>query len=176
MGLLHGSIRDNSAIIPVGIFAAVPARAAAETPRGKHAYNALIDTGATMTAVTERVVRALSPEYDGETYYQGVSDAKGQKTTGTYKVCLTIPARNTITNIPPGKHIGDAHLESTSVKVHRELTVAGCLSGDKDYDVLLGMDSLADCSLLLQYGGFVLGYPDTPPVTEVLPFPPPTPS
>ena len=44
--------------------------------------------------------------------------------------------------------------------MHRELTVAGCLSGDKDYDVLLGMDALADCSLLLQYGGFVLGYPD----------------
>ena len=176
MGLLSGRIRDNSAIIPVGVFAAVPTRAAAETPRGKNAYNALIDTGAEMTAVTERVARALSPKYDGEIYYQGVSDAKGQKTTSTYKVCLTIPARNITINIPPGKHIGDAHLESTSVRVHRELTVAGCLSEDKGHDVLLGMDALAGCSLLLQYGGFVLGYPDVPDLPEVLPFPPPTPS
>ena len=172
MGLLHGSIRDGAAIIPVGIFAGMPTRAAAENPRGKNAYNALIDTGATMTSVTERVVRALSPEYKGEVFYQGVADAKGQKTTDTYEVHLTIPARNIAINIPPGKHIGDAHLESASAQVHRELTVAGCLSGDKDYDVLLGMDALADCSLLLQYGGFVLGYPDVPPMAEVLPFPP----
>ena len=160
MGLLHGRVLGGAAIIPVGVFAGMPTRAAAENPRGKNAYNALIDTGATMTAVTERVVRAVSPKYEGKVYYQGVADRKNQNMTTIYEVCLSIPARNIAINIPPGKHIGDAHLESASAQVHRELTVAGCLAGDKDYDVLLGMDALADCSLLLQYGGFVLGYPD----------------
>lgn len=161
MGLLHGSILGGSLIIPVGIFAVAPTRAAAENPRGKHAYNALIDTGATMTTITERVVKTLSPTHEGEVFYQGVADRANQNTTNIYEICLSIPMRKITTNIPPGKHIGDAHLESTSAKVHRELTVASCLAGDKGYDMLLGTDVLADYSLLMQYGEFVLGHPDT---------------
>lgn len=154
MPLLSGSVRDRKAVVAVGVFAREPSRALAESPRGKNRYAALVDTGANRTAVSETVVKNLSPEQTGDAYYR-VADRDGRGKLPIYEVFLSIPARQT--NAKASGETGVARPQGA--KMHHGIWVVGCLPAGREYDVLLGMDALAHYSLLIQYGGFVIGYP-----------------
>lgn len=153
MPLLKGDIREGRAIIPVGVFDDVPPFSQALSPRGKNRCRALIDTGATMTAISAATVKNISPAFLGKESARTASECLK---VNTYEVFLSIPILQMKTN-PAKDGEDESRRLDADARMFRELSVAECVGGD--YDVLLGMDVLADCLLVLQFGEFVLGYP-----------------
>ena len=146
MAFYNGEVRANRAIIPVGVFTDTPTTASAVFPAGENSYRALIDTGATRTSVSQKVVETLSPEYAGEAL---MWTPTGSRAVSRYRLFVTIPIHKT----QKGK--------STARVSRDKLLVTAFPSRGREhlYDVVLGMDILADCALLIQFGEFVLGYP-----------------
>ena len=146
MPLYKGDVRANRAIIPVGVFADKPATPSAVFPAGENSYRALIDTGATGTVISQRIVENLSLEQAGNAYLWGPT---GSRAVHRYRAFITIP-------------IHEKQKGKSSVRVSKEpMSVAVIPSRKREglYDVVLGMDILADCALWMQFGEFVLGYP-----------------
>ena len=155
MPLLKGDIREGRAIIPVGVFDDVPPFSQALSPRGKNRCRALIDTGATTTAISPTVVKNIAPTYLGE---WDAWTASEHLKVDAYEIFLSIPILQMKTVPAEDGEAESRHLDA-DMKAFRELAVAECSGEGGDYDVLLGMDVLADCLLVLQFGEFVLGYP-----------------
>ena len=155
MPLLKGDIREGRAIIPVGVFKHEPPFSQALAPRGKNRCRALIDTGATMTAISAATVKNISPAFLGK---WDAWTASEHLEVDAYKIFLSIPILQMKTTPAEDGEAESRHLDA-DMKAFRELSVAECAGASGDYDVLLGMDVLADCLLVLQFGEFVLGYP-----------------
>ena len=139
----------------MGVFKHEPPFAQALSPRGNNRCRALIDTGATMTAISSATVKNISPTFLGT---RDAWTASEHLKVDVYRVFLSIPILQMKT-VPAEDGEAESRRLDADIKAFRELAVAECSGEGGDYDVLLGMDVLADCLLVLQFGEFVLGYP-----------------
>ena len=146
MAFYNGEVRANRAIIPVGVFKDKPATSDAVFPAAENSYRALIDTGATRTSVSQKVVENLSLKHTGDAL---LWTPTGSREVSQYLLFVTIP-------------IHKAQKGKSTARVSKDkLRVTGFPSRKREglYDVVLGMDILADCALWMQFGEFVIGYP-----------------
>ncbi|MCY4047591.1 MAG: retropepsin-like aspartic protease [Candidatus Dadabacteria bacterium] len=112
-------------------------------PNHKSSYVALVDTGATITCISPKVIKNLKLTPVGKNPIQAAT----QKTnTNLYHVSFHIPIAQA-----QGKNL-KIHFHSNS-----NMQVAEIIQ-PPDYDVLLGMDVLETCSLFIASGRFTLGY------------------
>ena len=136
MPRFNGKVRRRRAVVTVGVFREESDIASAVSPQGANRYRAMIDTGATSTGISEKVVKNLSLPVKGtDTYWT----AKGPAETNMYSISLSlsIPAifedERMETNIKPAEP-----------QIYRGLLVPGIRTRETGaYEVLLGMDVLA---------------------------------
>ena len=105
-------------------------------------YTGLLDTGATKSGITSRVVEILGLESDGE--WASVVGVHGPQDVPTYRVALVLP----ISEGPDGLYIkGSRSLEVSELSVNPDLM---------GFDVLLGMDFLHPFHLTVYRDNFIL--------------------
>ena len=95
--------------------------------------NALIDTGATKSCITEKLAKKLNLIPIGKTTITGAS---GKKNSDIFKVCLCIPVKN--------KNLQHYEMIETDV-----LSCSSIIGIENNFDVILGMDILKD--MMFQY-------------------------
>ena len=106
-------------------------------------YKALIDTGATNTCISPKIIEDLSLIPEGK---RPVLTATHETSANLFHVSFYIPIAAQI-----GKDLRfDAH-ETSNVEVTE-------IMQPNNFDVLLGMDILASCSLFIAQNNFTLGY------------------
>lgn len=108
-----------------------------------HRFNALVDTGATMTAVTRRLADQIGVVPVGRSSFV---PASGQPVeTNLFGLHLAIPVET-----PTGA--GNVH----TFAVGGPLVVFELPYHPPDYDVLLGMDVLANFHITMHGGSFIM--------------------
>ena len=161
MPRFNGKVRRRRAVVTVGVFPAMPDIASAASPQGANRYRAMIDTGATSTGISEKVVKNLSLPVKGtDTYWT----AKGPAETNMYSISLSL----SIPAIFEDERM-EAPSKSAEPQIYRRL-LAPCIRTRETgaYEVLLGMDVLAKCSFFCSEDEFVLAYPPSPFLRKIV--------
>ena len=106
-------------------------------------YKALVDTGATHTCISPNIAEKLALFPEGK---KQVHSATHKTSANLYHVSFFIP-------------IAKQTEQEFRVDTHAifDLEVTEIIQ-PANYDVLLGMDVLADCSLFIAHDNFTLGY------------------
>jgi len=143
MPFFEGEIVEGQPIINVAI---TPPNAT-ESDLGESMFRALVDTGATITAISGEVVRKLNLVSIGREDLHGVT---GVKTVPVHRIALHIP-------------ITELHSTKTQVFAHeywKHMTPVSAMEilGSENFDVLLGMDILTHCHFTMFNGKFTLGF------------------
>lgn len=113
----------------------------------KNRYNSLLDTGAQATLISERVVNDVGCVVIGEEKIVGISGVASQ--TKQYRVRVDIPVRSQ-TMLPGGE------LQTNTDLRGKDMNVSLLPYQPENYDVLLGMDFLADFHMTLVAGKLVM--------------------
>lgn len=120
----------------------------------KYGYQALIDTGAQRTHISKRVIKKLELDPKGK---QAIQSATGDATVNSYRVSIAIQTEklNFIGlkgGRPNVRKILDTHawVSQTCPELSRT---------PENFDVLLGMDILLQCTFFLGHNEFSLTYP-----------------
>ena len=137
MPFFSGPITNRQILI--GVAVTRPDEKGVQLGSPKHSYRAMVDTGATATCISPKVVANLQLLSEGKRL---ITSATQQTEVNQYHVNLHIP-------ITSGIEI------SILTKLELEVTE---ISQPKDYDVLLGMDLLERCSLFISGGQFTFCY------------------
>ena len=106
-------------------------------------YKALIDTGATHTCISPNIAQKLALVPEGK---KQVHSATHKTSVNLYHVSFFIPITQ-----QAGQEI------RVDARAIFDLEVTEIIQ-PINYDVLLGMDVLADCSLFIAQNNFTLGY------------------
>lgn len=142
MPTFHGEIIDRQILLTAHVArpSGKPAQEAEVVP-----FRALLDTGATITSVSMRVVNALRLAPDS---WRPVTGVHGTVTTPTYSVNIAVPITEPVPN-PAGEtshtFSRGANLEVALLKIQPET-----------FDVLLGMDLLESFHLTIHADQFIL--------------------
>lgn len=161
MPRFNGKVRRKRAIVTVGVFREESDIASAVSPQGANRYRAMIDTGATSTGISEKVVKNLSLPVKGtDTYWT----AKGPAETNMYSITLSL----SIPAIFEDERM-EANPKPAEPQIYRGL-LAPCIRTRETsaYEVLLGMDVLAKCSFFCSEDEFVLAYPPSPFLRKIV--------
>ena len=140
-----GTIQDNQLIIKVLVSKLHVSSAPAPDQKS---FTALLDTGATITSVSQQVVDALGIQ---PVSWKEIVGVHGSEATPTYAIGLHIPvAEHGVT--PEG-----APVVSVFGRSKTPLEVALLKFVPTSFDVLLGMDVLRECHLTTFQDIFILG-------------------
>lgn len=143
MPFFEGEIVEGQPIISVAI--TLPNETGSDW--GENMFRALVDTGATITAISSKVARKLNLVSIGRGELQGVT---GAGTVPVHRIALHIP----ITELHPTKTQVFAH----EYWKHMAPISAVEILGSENFDVLLGMDILSHCHFTVFNGKFTLGF------------------
>jgi len=143
MPFFEGEIVEGQPIINV----AITLPNAIESDWDENVFRALVDTGATITAISSEVARKLNLVSIGREEIQGVT---GVETVPVHRIALHIP----ITELHPTKTQVFAH----EYWKHISPISAMEILGSENFDVLLGMDILSHCHFTVFNGKFTLGF------------------
>lgn len=140
------SVRNRQCIMVVWVFNPdnLPdANSSVEYMNENHVFRALVDTGATKTCVSKRVVDKLGLDAKGKQMMNSASDLAE---VNEYRIHLTIPTKDS--EYP------------TEIKTEHWInrSVMELLNPSGGYDILLGMDILERCNLFIARGDFFLSY------------------
>lgn len=149
MPRVESEVSSGQVVIPVGVFKDDPSPADAARPPEINRYNALVDTGATHTAVTPQLMKNLAlEERDSGHTVQTPRDSEPQTCTEC-DIYLSIP----VTPAAPN---------AAKKTLQKKWLTAFLIADQPVFDVLLGMDVIADCSFFCDGREFVLVYPPRP--------------
>lgn len=110
-------------------------------------YKSLLDTGAQATLISEKVVNDVGCVVIGEEQIVGISGEACQ--TKQYRVRVDIPVKSE-TMLPGGK------LQTNMDLRGKDMNVSLLPYQPENYDVLLGMDFLADFHMTLVAGKLIM--------------------
>ena len=137
MPILHGQHDGNRALVPVAILGTTnDGGLTLPSSEDLAAFRALVDTGATGTAVTGRVVSSAQLKPISKRKVLGVS---GAMISNVYQFRLGFVLQN---QSPDGS-------AETGISFVGGMLQGTELAGEHDFDVLLGMDVLRHCQLTL---------------------------
>lgn len=149
MAFFNGKIVDHQILIQVVV-------SRPDKERSIHAqhdvYDALVDTGATASCISPKVVKDLGLSSESKVPIVSATEATS---LNLYHVDIHIPitkSRGMLRAEGPAKH----HTQ-TNILSGRGLEVTE-IAQPKNFDVLLGMDVLAECSLFISAGRFTFCY------------------
>ena len=116
----------------------------------EYSYPALIDTGATGSCISSKVVQDLSLTPKGKKKITSVTEIKS---VTEYDINLYIP----ISKIVPVVEESAEDKTLMSLHPYKSLRVTELHHG-ASFDVLLGMDILLQCNFILAHGEFIISY------------------
>ena len=111
-------------------------------PDGQIAYRALVDTGATISGISKKVVKELGLIPDG---WRPTTGVHGTKNTLTCSVALHVAVSES-----------NAKGDTVHVRGSSKMSVTVLDFRPKDFDVILGMDMLMSYHLSMSNGMFIL--------------------
>lgn len=146
MAFFSGPVRGGQIFIRVAI---LRHDEQTETAPPQRAYAALVDTGASGSCISPKVIAELGLISEGK---RAVMSATETVDANLYHIDLHIPVV-----MPSIKDAGDRGHVQYSVFSRTKLEVAE-ITPSNTFDVLLGMDILAQCSLFVSGGQFTFCY------------------
>ena len=116
-------------------------------------YKALIDTGAQSTCITKSMADSIGLISKGKS--KMTSATEQTSSVNKYYIDLFIPLsirQPTVKSGQPG------FIENINLKGYPNLPVQEITIKPLNFDVLLGMDILSQCTLILTHGEYILNY------------------
>ena len=141
MATFNGQVKDNQILLIVWV------RHAGAENEAPTAYNALLDTGAQRTMISELVAAQVGLQDNGNARIIPVTGEPFD--TKKYRIRLDIPIESPVT-MPDGSRRAGQTFRG------KDMEVALLPYAPKNHDVLLGMDFLSEFHLTLYGGNFIL--------------------